>query len=89
MPLDESDNFQQRHETEMAKDTIRPDVKLKLRDEVDTTLLELLKNLKEQALKQMEGKGGKKAKKGKKGKKGAHFKFHSQSDGDRCPKLCE
>lgn len=46
--LDESDNFQQRYNVNMAKEVVMPYVKEKIREEIDVTLIELLANLKQQ-----------------------------------------
>lgn len=67
---DETSNFKQRHDVELAKDVVRDPVEDEIRKQVDETLLLQLANIKAQ-LETSSGKKGKKGKKGgKKGKKG-------------------
>jgi MoxR-like ATPase len=65
---DESYNFSQKHDVELAKQQIRVDVEKELRDSVDEMLKQNLAKIKAQL--NGAGKGGKKGKKGKGGKKG-------------------
>jgi IQ and AAA domain-containing protein len=68
---DESYNFRQKHDVELAKEQIRIDVEKELRDSVDEMLKQNLAKIKAQlAGGGKAGKKGKKAKGGKKGKKG-------------------
>jgi len=62
---DETDNFAQRHDIEVVKQQLLPDLRVKITKRVDEEMLAVLENLKKQL-----GIGGKKKKKGKKGKKG-------------------
>lgn len=67
---DEDDNFQQRHDVDLAKDVVRPGVFEEIRRQVDDMLVMNLKKIRIQIA---PGKGGKAKKgkgKGKKGKKG-------------------
>lgn len=65
---DEADNFQQRHDVELAKNVVRPGVFEDIRVQVDEMLIMNLKKIRIQIA---PGKGGKGKKgKGKKGKKG-------------------
>ncbi len=73
---DESDNFQQKHDVELAKTVVRPGVYEEIRKQVDEMLIMNLKKIKMQVAPGGKGKkGGKKGKKkggkkgGKKGKK--------------------
>ena len=89
--IDESDNFQQRYNLSMAKDIVRPFVKEQIRQEIDISLLELLANLKQQALQQLEeeakGKGkkggGKATKSSKKGGGGKKSKAEKKGAGGK------
>ena len=73
---DDTSNFAQKHDVNLVKQAVRPDVELKVRDEVNGLIEKELKNLQEafereqKAKKAKGGKGGKKGKKGKKGKGG-------------------
>lgn len=68
---DETDNFQQKHDVDLAKDVVRPGVYEDLRKQVDEMLVMNLKKIKLQIAPGGKGKKGKKGKKkGKKGKKG-------------------
>mmetsp|Transcript_33895 Transcript_33895/g.44710 ORF Transcript_33895/g.44710 Transcript_33895/m.44710 type:complete len:899 (-) Transcript_33895:293-2989(-) len=78
---DESDNFAQKHDVELVKSKIRPDVQKEIESQVDEMLVMNLKKIKLQVAKassdkKKKGKKGKKkgkkkgGKKGKKGKKG-------------------
>jgi hypothetical protein len=73
---DESDNFQQKHDVELAKTVVRPGVYEEIRKQVDEMLIMNLKKIKMQVAPGGKGKKGvKKGKKGgKKGKKGAKKK---------------
>jgi len=68
---DESDNFQQRHDVELAKAVVRPGVYEEIRKQVDSMLTMNLKKIKMQLdnRKEKKKKGKKGKKKGKKGKK--------------------
>lgn len=68
---DESENFQQRHDVELAKDVVRPGVFEEIRRQVDEMLIMNLKKIRIQIApgKGKKGKGKGKGKKGKKGKK--------------------
>ena len=71
---DEADNFAQRHEDELVKAVVRPDVEAEVRKHVDVMLLDQLANFKVQlestsGKKGKKGKGKKKPKKAKKAKK--------------------
>mmetsp|Transcript_19541 Transcript_19541/g.61214 ORF Transcript_19541/g.61214 Transcript_19541/m.61214 type:complete len:176 (-) Transcript_19541:33-560(-) len=70
---DESENFAQKHDVELAKRAIRDEVRLEIRDQVDEMLRMNLKKIKMQLTRQAPKAGkkekGKKDKKGKKGKK--------------------
>eukprot|EP01138_Halocafeteria_seosinensis_P012954 gb/GECG01013232.1/.p1 GENE.gb/GECG01013232.1/~~gb/GECG01013232.1/.p1 ORF type:complete len:875 (+),score=137.06 gb/GECG01013232.1/:1-2625(+) len=63
---DESDNYQQKYDEDLAKHLVRPSVEETVRKEVDNSLEQMMKNLNKQFASK---KGGKKGKKGK-GKKG-------------------
>jgi hypothetical protein len=68
---DESENFQQKHDVELGKAAVRPEVYEDLRKVVDEMLLNNLKKIQQQlgpVSKKGKGKGKKKGKKGKKGK---------------------
>ncbi|GBG24916.1 26S proteasome regulatory subunit 6B-like [Hondaea fermentalgiana] len=77
---DESNNFQQKHDVDLAKNVVRPNVEEEVRENVDKMLVVQLQNLKAQLeaasgakkgkKKKDKGKKGKKGKKDKKGKKG-------------------
>lgn len=84
--LDESDNFQQRYSVPMAKEVVRPVVRDQIRQDIDVSLLDLLGNLKQQALQQLdEEKGKKKAKSEKKPKKSKKAdKKAKKVKGDKC-----
>ena len=71
---DESDNFQQKHDIELSKQVVRPNVYEEIRKQVDSMLVMNLKKIQMQIApsgKKKKGKKGgkKKKKKGKKGKK--------------------
>lgn len=66
---DESENFQQRHDVELAKDVVRPGVFEEIRRQVDEMLIMNLKKIRIQ-IAPGKGKGKKGKGKGKKGKKG-------------------
>jgi hypothetical protein len=67
---DEADNFQQKHDVDLAKLVVRPGVYEDIRKQVDDMLLMNLKKIKMQIAPGGKGKKGKKGKKkGKKGKK--------------------
>lgn len=66
---DESDNFQQKHDTELGKQVIRPAVYEDIRKQVDDMLVMNLKKIKMQVAPGGKGKKGKKGKKKGKGKK--------------------
>jgi len=70
---DESSNFAQKHDAELVKQMVRPDVELRVREEVNGAIDKELQNLqaafdRDQKAKKIKGAG--KKKKGKKGKKG-------------------
>lgn len=90
----------QKHDAELIKQAVRPDVELRIREEVNTAIEKELESLKEafdtKAKKSKKGKGGKKGKKGtskgtkgkgnnKKGKKGAGGKAAAKG-GKKGPK---
>jgi hypothetical protein len=58
---DESNNFQQRHDVNLAKDVVRPSVYEEIRKQVDEMLVMNLKKIKMQL--EPKGKGKKKGKK--------------------------
>ena len=66
---DETENFQQRHDVELAKDVVRPGVFEEIRKQVDEMLIMNLKKIRIQ-IAPGKGKGKKGKGKGKKGKKG-------------------
>ena len=70
----EATNFAQKYDGELVKQMVRPDVQLRVREEVNAAIDKELQNLKEayeRDLKAKKAKGaGKKGKKGKKGKAG-------------------
>jgi DNA replication protein DnaC len=71
--LDETSNFQQKHNTDIAKELVTPEVAETIRKQVDEQLLKVLENLKlqlQQRQAEASAKKGKKGKKGKGGKKG-------------------
>ena len=68
---DESDNFYQKYDVDLAKDVVRSPVECEVRKQVDEMLVLQLANIKAQLEAAASGKKkGKKSKKGKKGKKG-------------------
>jgi hypothetical protein len=70
---DESGNYAQRHDAELARAVVRPNVAEEVREHVDKMLVLQLQNLRSQLEAAASGgkkKKGKKDKKGKKGKKG-------------------
>ncbi|KAJ1457758.1 hypothetical protein M885DRAFT_514814 [Pelagophyceae sp. CCMP2097] len=89
---DESENFAQKHDVELAKRAIRGDVRLEIRDQVDEMLRMNLKKIKMQltktAPKAAKGKKDKKPK-GKKGKKdkGAKGKKGKALPGEKLAEL--
>lgn len=86
---DESGNFQQKHDVELAKNVVRPNVEEEVRENVDKMLVVQLQNLKAQLEAASGGKKGKKKKdKGKKGKKGKKDKKGKKSKPLPGEKLC-
>eukprot|EP01041_Mallomonas_annulata_P004376 gene4375-8717_t len=83
---EETDNFQQRYDVELAKDVVRPGVYEEIRKQVDAMLVMNLKKIKMQIAPGKDKK--KKAKKGKKGKKkGAKDKKRKPLPGEKISEL--
>lgn len=89
---EESQNLQQKHDLELAKNVVRPNVEEEVRENVDKMLVSQLQNLKTQLEAASGGgkKGKKKKDKGKKGKKGKKDKGKKGKKGKPLPgeKLC-
>lgn len=83
---DESDNFQQKHDVNLAKDVVRPGVYEEVRKQVDDMLVMNLKKIKLQIGPSGKGKKGAK-KKGKKGKKGGKAKKKKPLPGEKIAEL--
>lgn len=83
---DESDNFQQKHDVELAKQVVRPTVYEEIRKQVDDMLAMNLKKIKMQVAPGGKGKKGKKGKKGGK-KKGAKGKKKKPLPGEKIAEL--
>ncbi len=85
---DEESNFAQKHDVSLVKQMVRPDVELKVRDEVNVAIDRELTNLRdayERDQKAKKAKGAKKGK-GKKGKKGKGKKGKGGKKGKKLPK---
>ena len=94
---DETENFAQKHDEDLARGVVRPSVEEEVRVQVDRLLEDQLANFKKQLGGKGKGKKGKKGKKkGKKGKKGKGkkgkalpgAKFCAGMDVDHMVRLC-
>ena len=81
--LDESENFSQAHDDNLAKDKLRPLIREKIKKEVDIRLLSYLENIRLKVAQRAAAKKAAKKRKGKKGKKGGSDKKKGGAAGDK------
>jgi len=82
---DEAANFAQKHDVELVKQMVRPDVELRVRDDVNVLIAKEIENLQLAFERDAKGKKGKKGKGGKK-KKGKGKKGKGGKKGKKGPK---